>query len=136
MPVQWTDDLSVGVLEIDNQHKELFSRVNGLLDAMGDGQGKQELENVIGFLAEYVVKHFAAEEEYMLRLNYPNYEAHRGQHEAFVDDFAALKQQLETSGASTSLVIEANRRVVSWLTGHIRKTDKQLGAFMASKLAA
>ncbi|MHB1162771.1 MAG: hypothetical protein ACYC3V_20925 [Chloroflexota bacterium] len=33
MPVRWTPDLSVGVTLIDDQHKELFKRVNQLLEA-------------------------------------------------------------------------------------------------------
>jgi len=34
MKLQWTQDLSVGVEEIDNQHKELFERINNLDSAM------------------------------------------------------------------------------------------------------
>ena len=31
--IQWTDDLAVNVLDIDNQHKELFARINRFFDA-------------------------------------------------------------------------------------------------------
>lgn len=136
MSLQWTPDLAVGVIEIDDQHKELFARVNSLLDAMRQGQGKEQVENTVAFLADYVVTHFAAEERYMLRLRYPDYEAHRKEHEDFIDDFARIKKELQVGGASTSLVIEINRRVGAWLSGHIRRTDKALGAFLSSKLQA
>jgi hemerythrin len=36
--MQWTEDLSVGVETIDNQHKELFSRINSLADAIRLGK--------------------------------------------------------------------------------------------------
>ncbi len=33
MAIEWTMGLSTGVDEIDDQHKELFKRINRLLDA-------------------------------------------------------------------------------------------------------
>ena len=36
--MQWTEDLTVGVEAIDNQHKELFSRINSLADAIRQGK--------------------------------------------------------------------------------------------------
>jgi len=59
MPFEWTQNLSIGVAEIDNQHKELFKRINNLLDAISQGKGKQELFAVLEFLEDYSKFHFA-----------------------------------------------------------------------------
>jgi len=59
----WNPDLSVNVVEIDDQHKELFSRVNRFLEAMercslfGDKQGLALFE-LCDFMEQYVVFHF------------------------------------------------------------------------------
>ena len=133
--LQWDPNLSVGVAEIDDQHKELFTRINSLRSAMSEGKGRSEISRTTRFLEEYVVIHFGTEEKYMSRYNYPEYAAHRAKHAEFVHDFADLKkklEQLESQQAITSfLVIDLQRRLVEWLLNHIGKVDKALGFFLS-----
>lgn len=63
MILNWDNSLSVGNDNIDNQHKELFYRLNKLLEAMKEGKGKSEVINTLDFLEVYVIKHFNYEEE-------------------------------------------------------------------------
>lgn len=44
MPIEWTQDLAVGVKIIDEQHKEIFRRVDSLLDACKAGRVRTPLE--------------------------------------------------------------------------------------------
>lgn len=134
MAVQWTQDLATGIEEIDNQHKELFNRINALIDACSKGKGKEELSGVLNFLADYVVMHFGAEEERMKALAYPDYEAHKKQHDGFIADFLDLKQKLEQKGPTVDLVIKVNHFLFDWLINHIRKMDKVLGAFLKTRI--
>jgi hemerythrin len=133
--LQWDPNLSVGVTEIDAQHKELFARINSLRAAMSEGKGKTEISKTTTFLEEYVVIHFGTEEKYMSKYDYPEYAAHRAKHAEFVRDFADLKrklEQLESQQAITSfLVIDLQRRLVDWLLNHIGKVDKALGFFLS-----
>lgn len=138
MELQWSRDLSVGVDEVDNQHKELFKRINSLRAAMGQGKGREEIGKTVKFLEEYVVEHFSTEEKYMDRYGYPAYAAHRSAHAAFIKDFGDLKKRLETlesQGAITSfLTIEMQRRLYDWLINHIGNVDKAMGAFLSEKM--
>ena len=52
MAIEWTKDLETGVALIDEQHKELFDRVNKLLAASSQGRGKEEVGSLLGFLEE------------------------------------------------------------------------------------
>ncbi len=131
---EWTDDLSVGVEIINNQHKELFKRVNSLLQAMNEGKGEDEIKEIIGFLEEYVVVHFGTEEDFMTRYNYPDYPFHKGEHEAFKKDFVELKRDYEIHGVTLTLIIEIQQRVCDWLINHIGKVDKMFGRFLIKKL--
>jgi hemerythrin len=131
MSVQWTSDLAVGVTQIDDQHKELFKRLNDLLEAMSKGKGREEIDKVVSFLANYVISHFETEEKLMARHSYPQFVAHKTQHSIFVSDFTNMKRNFE-SGVSVSSVIAVQKRISDWLVNHIGKTDKALGAFLNS----
>jgi hemerythrin len=51
--MEWSENLSVGINEIDEQHKKLVSQINALHDGMRSGQGKDTLEKTLGELADY-----------------------------------------------------------------------------------
>ncbi|HEX2952453.1 MAG TPA: bacteriohemerythrin [Bacillota bacterium] len=132
--IQWTTYLSVGIDFIDDQHKELFNRINILLEACNNGKGKEVISGTFDFLQSYVVQHFQAEEAYMTRYNYPAYPEHKVQHDRFIEDVLKLKSQLDSEGASGLIVIQTNRVVVNWLNKHIRNVDTLLGEFLKSKI--
>ena len=132
--MQWTPDLSVGIQEIDDQHKELFGQLNGLSEAMMKGMGKGEIGKLLDFLGAYVVTHFGAEERQMARQNYPSLASHRAKHQELIADFTKFRTEFDTAGAKLSLVLDLNSKLVAWLKTHICGTDKQLGAFLKAKI--
>jgi hemerythrin len=134
MPIQWNNDLSVGIEEIDNQHRELIGRINQLFDACNQGKGKAAVQETIKFLEDYVIIHFGAEEKAMVQYGYPDYASHKVHHQQFVASFGELKNRLETDGPGAYLVVLTNRIVVDWLNSHIRNVDKILVAYLKTKL--
>ncbi len=130
MGIQWDRTLSVGVKLIDEQHQELFRRVNTLLEAMMKGQGKPEIEKLLQFLASYVVEHFGAEEKLMAQYKYPGVAAHKQQHVDFVKQFGELKAKFDQVGATGDVTITLNRFVGTWLRDHIGSQDTALGKFL------
>ena len=134
MSIEWTDDLATGVERIDVQHKELFLRINNLLDACKTGKGREEVKKTIQFLDDYVVTHFTAEETYMQKYTYPEYNSHKLEHQKFAVNFTELKKQFEKDGPGVHMVVATNQIVVDWLQNHIRKVDKALGSFLKTRL--
>lgn len=130
MAVSWNQNLAVGVMEIDGQHKELFNRINALLDALGQGKGKQELGNTLKFLEDYTKTHFTAEEKLMTKHSYPGYAVQKAEHTKFINDLSAMHKEFDAAGASLPLLIQVQKRTVEWLTSHISKMDKELGKFL------
>jgi len=130
MGIKWTSDLSVGVTEIDNQHKEIFSRMDRLFAACSEGRGKDEVLQLLLFLEEYVKEHFAAEERLQLRHAYPDYAVHKSEHTRFMADVERLTREFRTEGATLSLVILTNKTLTSWLLQHITKTDMAFAAYV------
>ncbi|HPZ82341.1 MAG TPA: hemerythrin domain-containing protein, partial [Thermogutta sp.] len=83
MTLVWDTTMSTGIPRIDAQHQELIRKLNGLLHAMQKGRGKEEIEKLLDFLAEYVIKHFSDEEAEMERVNCPAAIANRIAHQHF-----------------------------------------------------
>ena len=136
MALAWTAALSTSIGEIDDQHKELFERINSLLAAIALNKGRQEMETVIQFLTEYVVLHFGTEERYMQKFGYTSFVQHKAQHEQFVKNFLRLKEGLMSGGATPALTEELRQLAVDWLINHITFSDRALGMFLKKKLPA
>ena len=130
MGIEWRESLSVGVDEIDNQHKELLTHFDRLLKACESGQGLEELNRLLGFLDEYVVKHFRDEESIQRLRNYPGFADHKKEHEAFIEKLTALKHEIRAEGVALHHVMETNNLLLKWLIHHISTVDVQLGKFL------
>lgn len=131
--MEWTQDLSVGVKEIDAQHKELIRRINSFFDVMKSGGKEQEILKMLDFLAEYVVSHFNDEEKLQLSSGYPKYKEHKKLHTDFIADVKKIRSDIENVGFTVATSMVVGSTLVSWLTLHIRKVDKELGAYIMSK---
>jgi len=134
MPLQWTDDLCVGVEEIDNQHKELFERIDNLFLAMKQGRGREEVGALVGFLEDYIVMHFGTEERYMKEYDYPDSILHRAKHARFSEEFSSIKGRFGSEGSTVELVMQMKAFLTDWWVNHIRTIDKMLGVFLSRKI--
>lgn len=134
MSLQWTKALSVGISEIDDQHKELFGRINKMLNIIVESSEIDETGKVIDFLDEYVVSHFATEEGLMKRFDYPDLQHHLRQHGEFTREFYLFRERFSKEGPSRFLAIQIEEMMVEWWTNHINKVDKVLGSFLKDKL--
>ena len=133
--MEWTEDLSTGNETIDEQHKELFGKINDLVLAINHSVCKYKIADVIKFLEDYIVFHFGFEEKTMLTLSYPDYRAHKKQHEIFKKNFRQLKRELISleggkKPGSYDLSVRTNQIVVDWILEHIAMIDKKLGGFL------
>lgn len=133
MAIEWKEDLAVGVTKIDEQHKELFSKVNALFEACNAGKGKEQIDPIINYLQDYVVLHFGDEERLQKQYDYPEYTNHKAQHDQFIKDFLGLKDKIEKNGVTGLTIVQLNQVLVDWLIKHIRKTDKNFAAFLKEK---
>lgn len=130
MAIEWNEKLATGVVEIDEQHMELFRRFDNLLVACNEGKGKDEVTELLLFLDGYIKEHFAAEERLQLGCGYPEYPSHKEQHNRFVADVERLERQFRDEGATLPLVIQTNRTLVNWLIQHISNVDKRFADYL------
>ena len=127
--LNWSDDLSVKVNGIDNQHKMLVNLINDLHNAMKDGKGKEKLGTILNELISYTKYHFSAEEKLMQQKNYPGYQQHKREHEVFTKKV----EEFNTQFVAGSLFIsnEVLLFLKDWLVGHIKVTDKKYSPYLS-----
>ncbi|MDA8216111.1 MAG: bacteriohemerythrin [Dehalococcoidales bacterium] len=130
---QWTPDLAVGMGKVDEQHKDLFGHVNNLLVAVDADGGKDEVRRLLDFLADYVNKHFADEEAFMKRFQYPRVLQHLRQHDEFRRRIVTLRDLVEKGTPSKMLVLSVQGQVCDWLVEHVSKVDKQVGEYVRDR---
>jgi len=123
----WYPALELGIKEVDDQHRELFRRVDMLVDAMMRRGGPEELASIFDFLGQYVYEHFSAEESLMRVSAYPQRAEHEAEHKRFIGDLKALQEEYRREGPTALLLVKVNGRVTQWLADHIARTDKVFG---------
>jgi hemerythrin len=130
----WKDTYSIGVPEIDTQHRRLFSLADELYSAMNNGKGKPLVEKVLKNLIDYTKTHFAAEEQLMQRCKYPDYKPHKLKHDELTKQVLQLQRDFEEG--KTALTIEVMQFLSTWLRQHIGGTDKRYVPYLMGKTAA
>ena len=125
--VEWSDVLSVGIEEIDAQHKVLVGLVNEMHEAIHQRHGSEVVGDILEQLADYTRIHFAVEESLMRILGYPGYEEHKLEHEELIQHVHELQHKVETG--KTSIGFELMLFLKGWLTNHIMESDQQYAEF-------
>ena len=128
--IQWSNDYSVKVGEIDQQHQKLIAMINDLNDAMWKGKGKEVLSKIIDGLISYTQAHFSKEELYFDKYKYPDAAVHKAEHAAFVKKVSEFREAFQKN--SMNLTINVMDFLSDWLKKHICGTDKKYSDFFNS----
>ncbi len=129
--MDWNDELSIGIEEIDAQHKVLIALVNRLNDAILERKGSAVTADILAELAQYTKTHFIVEESLMRILGYPDYDDHKQNHENLIQEILNLQEMVGLG--KKSINYELLHFLRKWLTHHIMKSDKKLGTYLIKK---
>jgi hemerythrin len=132
--IEWDTSLSVGVDELDQQHRHFMQVLNYLHDRLLRAPGHELLEArrlTIEGLQEYVDEHFAAEERYMHHIGYPDLPRHRRLHEEFTARVRGFRSAME--GAGQLLSSELMKELLTWFHQHLTTEDRKYRQYAASR---
>lgn len=129
MLLMWTENLSVGVKELDDDHKQLIAMINDLhlaIEAVGaTGKlNKNKIESALRKLHAYTKGHCEREELYFFQTGYPCQESHRQEHGKLIEMIADMTVRFHDS-TNPKDAAEIMQSIYDWVTGHIYVTDKQ-----------
>jgi hemerythrin-like metal-binding protein len=129
-PIQWKDEYSVGVAELDEQHKGLVVLINRLTE---EGHRPERIKSALDALDRYAKEHFRAEEALMRSCHYEDLDEHQKQHEAFEEWLQALKMVYSFSTTPDFFADTVNTFLRHWLINHILKTDMAYKPVLAKR---
>jgi len=131
---EWKNDFATGIGSIDAQHQSLFAIGRELYSAMSEGQGKAVLGRILDRLVQYTTVHFAHEERLMKLHSYPDFAAHKAQHDALVKQVLALQAEFQAGRAT--LAVPVLQFLKEWLEKHIQKADMAYTVCLKANKAA
>lgn len=125
---QWKESMSVGIQEIDAEHKALIDMLNDLFTSLKVGKGQDMAGETVKNMAKYAVKHFHTEEEYFKKFSYPDTKAHIAEHKAFVSEVEDLLDRADCGSCMYSL--EIANYLKDWLVKHIMGSDLKYAPYL------
>lgn len=127
--IVWSRILSVGVDEIDEDHRKLVTIFNILNHAVADRDSPAYLAAVLEELINCTVWHFSHEERLMLKHGYQEAAEHKAEHQELIATAKDLQQrilQARNAVADDDIVF-----LERWLTEHILTADMRLGSHLS-----
>lgn len=127
--VRWHEGMSVGVEELDDDHRVLIDLINQVAGA-DNRRDRLTLEAVLDELVDYTVFHFEREEAMMSAAAFPDLAAHRRMHAVLAEQVTAIRRRLVVSG-DDNLGDDVLDFLSLWLSDHILKADAVYAPFVA-----
>lgn len=125
--IEWTDDLRVGITELDEHHKILVSLINELHSAIHRRQGLGQCRAILLRLSRFADVHFALEEGFLRGEGSEQREDHRNEHRELVHEIDALLERIDTLHATVNF--HRLHKLKIWLLRHILSTDKNISRY-------
>jgi hemerythrin len=122
-------DLYTGIKDIDDQHRELFSRGNAVLFPISKLEVKDVLDS-LAFLVKYVDKHFSDEELLMRSYDYERLEGHQTQHNRLRKDVGELYHRAKSTESVKGLASPLYYLFSDWFIYHIKEWDIDYAHFL------
>ena len=134
--IVWNERFSVGVAEIDRQHKKLMAMINDLREAVDAGRVKDVISQFLDDLIIYTATHFKTEEKYFIQFGYQDGEAHKEEHAVCIKMVTKFAQDFNNEMQGEKLAALSEEIVgflVIWWKYHILETDLKYAAFFKEK---
>lgn len=136
--VQWTEAMSVGLAELDNDHKMLIKVINQLESNSGDAARSRVIRQCLLALRRYSEFHFAREEKVLSVCNFPGIEVQKSEHRDFLKRIGEVTRRFDAKPEESVEVV--NEELLSylrdWLNHHILIEDMSYRPYVERSAAA
>ncbi len=131
-PIEWSDELSTGIADLDKQHRFLIEANIKLLH----DNDRKHLQQVVNDMLCFALTHFDTEEKLMQRFGYENAcpeesREHIAQHRNFSRHVVEVVDQLREGKKIPHL--EIIKFIDHWFHDHVQVNDQLLAKFIQSK---
>lgn len=125
-PFRWNDNYLLGYGPMDSTHREFVEIVNALLTC-GDAEFAAHLD---GF-ARHAEAHFAEEDAWMERTDFPPKDCHIKEHAAVMDSVRVVMEVVKQGDIAEGRRLAA--ALADWFPGHAFHLDSALSHWMVKR---
>ncbi|MGB3211281.1 MAG: bacteriohemerythrin [Desulforhopalus sp.] len=129
--ISWRNEFSVGVKEMDDQHKKLIGMINKLIAEQKTLTDPKTIADLLTEMTDYAQVHFRAEEYLMAEYGYDQKHIQEEQHQAFIEKTVSFYSASDLGPNILSEALLDYLRI--WLVGHILKEDMKYKEFFRNK---
>ena len=115
---------------MNNDHEEAVTLLNQLFSAL-DGEENTAITQCLEGFIKHNQEHFAREEEEMLRISFPPYSCHKGEHDRVLAELHEVITQWSAEADREKLMVYLTDTVVPWFTNHIQTMDTVTAMFIS-----
>lgn len=131
LETNWNESSCIGVPQIDEDHKKLIQILGQIKEHQHDNVKSEAISTILDQLTEFSSRHFRNEDEYMLKVGFPGYQAHKEQHRQFKEKIAAL--WFDVMNHKETVPQDIYNYLSDWVTNHFLDFDKELRTFLETK---
>lgn len=122
--IEWKDSYSVGIADVDYEHREMIKLINELHDRLLTKPEEFDTSAFLGEIFRAISAHFALEERFMQNQRYDQLHQHKASHEQLLDEIRDIMDGYEADPEGSSK--ELSRQLDLWFIGHCKTHDARL----------
>jgi hemerythrin len=122
--LQWKPAYSLGIPSVDLEHRELIGMINSVYANMEKNFDPDLIEACLEDIFAGIASHFALEELHMRKAAYQEYDAHKEQHEALLDQLRDMMDEFEDDPVSGRETLQ--NCLGGWFGKHFATFDARL----------
>jgi hemerythrin len=126
--MKWLDEYSVGIEEIDSQHKKLIEMFAAVEQSIQSAETWSDIHFGLVTLKECAKSHFMLEQALMRMFGYAGLAHHSATHQYFFDKL----EEMEHRSLGVSTKQETIAFLCDWFKSHICNTDKEYAEYILS----
>jgi hemerythrin len=135
--LEWTENMSVGVPELDADHKGLIKVINQLEANAKDPDRRDVVRQCLYALLRYAEVHFKREERVMVACDFPGLEHHKSEHREFAERIRHLARRFDDEPDETVATVSEQllEFLKDWFHHHVLIEDMAYRPYAKSRTA-
>lgn len=128
--IGWTEDLELGLPNIDDEHRLWIGLVADFCNAISEGRAQEVIYAALVEALRYTETHLRHEEEFMEQNGYPYLDDHKIQH-----DLAKEEMHKFTTGyySEEYIIKYFSDFLPNWLQFHINTSDRKMAEWVKAR---
>jgi hemerythrin-like metal-binding protein len=126
--IEWKEQFSTGIKDVDYEHRELIDLINKLYENLSSKSSELTIMGFLGEIEARISAHFALEESIMRDLQYDEYEDHKADHERLLEEIRDIMDDYEDQTYFDEETLA--KHMSQWFSEHFQTKDSRFHTFL------